>query len=157
MRNNEIKNEVDYIKQWKEKIKQKDFIYRLNKYKYNFHQFETIWTFVENIYTGKITLDEAKIQITKKLNQNTKKIRKKRNTFDSVNALYEGRELTLNALKSWIFSTNETQGKGLKILSPKQMLQRLPIALAQVKVGNTSWNLLNEIRQIIHYWYIFYW
>ena len=45
----------------------------------------------------------------------------------------------------------------LKMLSPKQMLQRLPIALAQVKVGNTSWNLLNEIRQIIHYWYIFYW
>ena len=30
------------------------------------------------------------------------------------------------------------------------MLQRLPIALAQVKVGNTSENLLNEIRQIIH-------
>ena len=30
------------------------------------------------------------------------------------------------------------------------MLQRLPIALAQVKTGNTSKNLLNEIRQIIH-------
>ena len=30
------------------------------------------------------------------------------------------------------------------------MLQGLPIALAQVKVGNTSENLLNEIRQIIH-------
>ena len=39
-------------------------------------------------------------------------------------------------------------GKGLKILTPKQMLQRLPIALAQVKAGNTSENLLNEIRQI---------
>ena len=38
----------------------------------------------------------------------------------------------------------------LKILSPKQMLQRLPIALAQVKAGNTSENLLNEIRQIIY-------
>ena len=37
-----------------------------------------------------------------------------------------------------------------KIFSPKQMLQRLPIALARVKVGNTSENLLNEIRQIIH-------
>ena len=36
----------------------------------------------------------------------------------------------------------------LKILSPKQMLQRLPIALAQIKTGNTSENLLNEIRQI---------
>ena len=37
----------------------------------------------------------------------------------------------------------------LKILTPKQTLQRLPIAFAQVKGGNTSENLLNEIRQII--------
>ena len=35
-----------------------------------------------------------------------------------------------------------------KILTPKQMLQRLPIALTQIKVGNISENLLNEIRQI---------
>ena len=39
---------------------------------------------------------------------------------------------------------------GLKILTPKQMLERLPIALAQVKAGNNSENLLNEIRQIIY-------
>ena len=45
---------------------------------------------------------------------------------------------------------NETNGKGLKILKPKQMFQRLPIALAQVKAGNNSENLLNEIRQIIY-------
>ena len=45
---------------------------------------------------------------------------------------------------------NETKGKGLKILTPKQMLERLPIALAQVKAGNNSENLLNEIRQIIY-------
>ena len=38
----------------------------------------------------------------------------------------------------------------IKILTPKQMLQRLPIALAQVKAGNTSENLLNEIKQIIY-------
>ena len=37
-------------------------------------------------------------------------------------------------------------GTGLKILTPKQMLQRLPIALAQVKAGNTLKHLLNEIR-----------
>ena len=43
-----------------------------------------------------------------------------------------------------------TKGTGLKILTPKQMLQRLPIALAQVKAGNNSENLLNEIRQIIY-------
>ena len=45
---------------------------------------------------------------------------------------------------------NETKGTGLKMLTPKQMLQQLPIALAQVKAGNSSKNLLNEIRQIIY-------
>ena len=48
---------------------------------------------------------------------------------------------------------NKTKGKGLKILTPKQMLQRLPIALAQVKAGNNSESLLNEIRQIIYFLY----
>ena len=41
-------------------------------------------------------------------------------------------------------------GKGLKILTPKQMLQKLSIALAQVEAGNTSKNVLNEVRQIIY-------
>ena len=36
------------------------------------------------------------------------------------------------------------------MLTPKQKLQRLPIALAQVKAGNNSENLLNEIRQIVY-------
>ena len=48
----------------------------------------------------------------------------------------------------------EKYGQGLKILTTQQMLQRLIIALAQVKAGNTSGNLLNEIKQIIYslYW-----
>ena len=75
---------------------------------------------------------------------------KKRNTFESVNALQEDRELILNAFRSGIFPMKEKQGKGLKMLTPKHMLQRLPIALAQVKGGITSENLLNEIRQIIY-------
>ena len=40
--------------------------------------------------------------------------------------------------------------KKLKILTPKQMLQRLPIAFAQVKAGNNSESLLNEIGQIVY-------
>ena len=44
----------------------------------------------------------------------------------------------------------EQEGKGLKILTPNQMLKRLPIALAQVKAGNNSESLLNEIRQIVY-------
>ena len=43
-----------------------------------------------------------------------------------------------------------TKGTGIKILTPKQMVQRLPIALAQVKAGNNSESLLNEIRQIVY-------
>ena len=42
------------------------------------------------------------------------------------------------------------QRKGLKILTPKQILQRLPIALAQIKAGNNSESLLNEIKQIVY-------
>ena len=45
---------------------------------------------------------------------------------------------------------NETKGKGLKILTPQKMIQRLSIALAQVKAGNNSENLINEIRQIVY-------
>ena len=65
--------------------------------------------------------------------------------------------MILNGFKSKIFLTEST-GTGLfntdnsklKVLTPKQMLQRLPIALAQVKAGNNSQNLLIEIRQIIY-------
>ena len=48
---------------------------------------------------------------------------------------------------------DETKGTELKILTLKQMLQRLPIALAKVKAGNNSENLLNEIRQIVYFLY----
>ena len=78
---------------------------------------------------------------------------KKRNTFDSVNAVYKGPELTLNAFRSGMFPIKEKQGKGLKILTPKKMLQRLPIALAQAKACDTSENLVNEIRQFIYFLY----
>ena len=42
------------------------------------------------------------------------------------------------------------QGLGLKILTPDQMLSRLPISLAQLKVGNNSEKLKNEIRQLLY-------
>ena len=44
-------------------------------------------------------------------------------------------------------------GTGLRILTLKQMLQKLPIAFAQVKAGNNSKSLLNEIGQIVHSFY----
>ena len=65
-------------------------------------------------------------------------------------AFYEGRELILNAFKNGLFPLKSTQGKGLIILTLKQMLQRLPVVLAQVKPANNSENLLNEIRQTVY-------
>ena len=41
-------------------------------------------------------------------------------------------------------------GQGLKILTPNQILSRLPISLAQLKAGNNSEKLKNEIRQILY-------
>ena len=46
---------------------------------------------------------------------------------------------------------SKQEGTGLKILTPKQMRQRLPIALAQIKAGNNSQSLLNEISQIVYF------
>ena len=44
----------------------------------------------------------------------------------------------------------QQQGSGLKILTPNQMLSRLPITLAQLKAGNNSEKLKNEIRQLLY-------
>ena len=46
------------------------------------------------------------------------------------------------------------EGKELKILTPNQMLKRLPIAPAQIKAGNNSESLLNKIRQIVSSLYL---
>ena len=53
---------------------------------------------------------------------------KKRDIYESTYALYEGQKLILNAFKPGIFLIKERKGKGFKILTPKQMLQILPIA-----------------------------
>ena len=46
------------------------------------------------------------------------------------------------------------KGRGLKIMTPKQMITRLPILLAHSKAGNNSQKLKNEIRQIAYSLYI---
>ena len=58
--------------------------------------------------------------------------------------------MVFKAFESGIFLKPKElkKGPGLKLLTPKQMLQRLPIALAQIKPDNNSESLLNEIRQI---------
>ena len=94
------------------------------------------------------------IRKTKPRNPEKRKLRS--DVLDSVSSLVNGREMVLKAFQSGIFHKLEESQKGegvnemLKILTPNQMLKRLPIALAQVKAGNNSEILLNGIRQIVY-------
>ena len=69
-------------------------------------------------------------------NPESKKLKKE--VMDSALALLQGREIVFTAFKSGLFLRLEEsqEGEGLKILTPNQMLKRLPIALAQIKAGN---------------------
>ena len=51
------------------------------------------------------------------------------------------------------FNEQKQQGLGLKILTPNQMLCRLPITLAQLKAGNHYEKLKNEMRQLLYSFY----
>ena len=109
-------------------------------------------------------LEEDQKKFKSELNEITSgnpkhKSEKQSYTIKNVRNLYDSRQKIINLLNDnakirseaiYKSKQNETKGKGLKILTPKQMLQRLPIALAQVKAGNNSESLLNEIRQIVY-------
>ena len=74
---------------------------------------------------------------------------------NNIKTPYESREKVIKLYDDYSTIVSETKckskyGEGLKILTPEQMLQRLPIDIAQVKAGNASEILLNEIRQIIY-------
>ena len=61
MRTDEIKNEIDEIRKWEEKDKEKDLKYKTNKYLYDFQEFETIRSLCDSIYAGKINIDETEM------------------------------------------------------------------------------------------------
>ena len=100
------------------------------------------------------------INVNNLLNGKTQpKQKKKALNFENTKRLLKGRQKVYNGFGSKIFPIGEqTQGierpldlaMRITTLSPKQMLQGSPIALAQIKAGNTSENLLNKIQQIIH-------
>ena len=55
-----------------------------------------------------------------------------------------------HAIFGYDYENEELSGSGLKILTKKQMVSRLPISLAQIQAGNNSTKLKNEIRQILY-------
>ena len=65
------------------------------------------------------------------------------NTF-----IIEENEKIINIVENILYFNQS--GEGLKILTPNQMLSRLPISLAQLKAGNNSEKLKHEIRQLLY-------
>ena len=78
-------------------------------------------------------------------------------TLANINIFYNARNNAIQFIQDYgsmileakRLAIEEQEGKGLKILTPNQILKRLPIALVQVKAGNNSDSLLNEIRLFI--------
>ena len=130
--------------------------------KYNFDNLDDPLTLLSNIKKGEISTKKAIEQqhmFFKYLN--TTRIENKndnqKRTLAYINMFYNARD---NAIKFIQYyggmileakkQAREQEGTGLKILTPNQMLKRLPIAFAQVKAGNNQESLLNEIRQIVY-------
>ena len=140
-------------------------VYKSTSRTYDFRGFKTIRTYGNDIRNNVTSLDAVNLEqanllahfhdFVEKKQQNHKILNRKKlrsDVLDSVGAFVKGRELMYNAFRSGIFHRCEKsqEGEGLKILTPNQMLKRLPIALAQVKAGNNSESLLNEMRQIVY-------
>ena len=96
---------------------------------------------------GKKNEDQVYL-IKKVLNRMKKTIEK---VPEDRKSMIEENEKMINIVEHILyFNQLEQQGSGLKILTPNQMLSRLPITLAQLKAGNNSEKLKNEIRQILY-------
>ena len=80
------------------------------------------------------------------LKDETKKMSKEKIKNEKPNQILE----TVNEILDFNKEIQKQQGSALNILTPNQMLSRLPISLAQLKAGNNSEKLKNEIRQILY-------
>ena len=156
--NPEIINEIKRIEEIEKNVDRNKMVYKGTNKTYDFRNFKTIRAFGNEIRNNVIGLDTANIEqanllsyiydFTKKTRpRNPAQIKLKADVTDSITSLVQGREMVLKAFQSGIFqaskeSQESQEGEGvnkmLKILTPNQMLKRLPIALAQVKAGNNS-------------------
>ena len=150
----ELNNKIDY-----NNLK---YVTANNRSSYTFSEVEDPITFLNEIKKGETSLEEAKItqenfleylSVIRKGNKNAEQ----KKTLANINMLYNARNEAIKFIEDYGLMileakklAREQEGTGLKILTPNQILKRLPIALAQVKAGNNSECLLNEIRQIVY-------
>ena len=162
--NPEIIAEIKRIEEIEKNVDRDKMITTISPNKnYDFRGFKTIRTYGSDIRNNVTSLKAANLEqanlmthfydfMKKKKPQDPEQKKLKSDVSNSVDAFIKGRELMYNAFRSGIFHRleNSQEGEGLKILTSNQMLKRLTIALAQVKAGNNSESLLNDIRQIVY-------
>ena len=129
---------------------------------YDFSTLKDTLTLFEEIKKGRISLEEIKNNQQNYLNylnalRKGNKSANQKNSLANINIHLNARNSKIKFIEDYSSMiieakklAKEQYGKGFKILTPYQMLKRLPIALAQVKAGNNSESLLNEIRQIVY-------
>ena len=135
-------------------------VYKGSNETYNFRKFKTIRVFANEIRNNIINMsmaDDEQDQLLRRINQfksktrlqNSESKKLKEDVLNSARALLR---MVFKAFQSGIVLRPEElkEGAGLKVLTPKQMIKKLPIALAQIKAGNNSGSLLNEIRLIVY-------
>ena len=162
-----IDEKLEKIIDLDKKVNNDDLIYRC-KGKFadtKFNEFDNALGINNKIRDGKEDLADVKKNQQKykyylgEIKKGTKKSKNKKTQYtilkcsikQAIEAIkfYDDYSLMMSEAKTKA-KQNETKGTGLKMLTPKKMIQRLPITLAQVKAGNNSENLLNEMRQIIY-------
>ena len=150
----EMNNKIDYDNL--------EYVVLSNDMAYNSSEEEDPISLLNAIKNGEMSIGEAKnsqqnylkyLNIVRKGNKNSrqkKTLLNNENHFNARNSVIKFIEDYSSMILEAKRLAKEQEGKGRKILTPNQMLKRLPIALAQVKAGNNSETLLNEIRQIAH-------
>ena len=129
---------------------------------YNFSELADPLTLLDKIKKGEISLEQAKnnqqnyFEYLKTIRRGNRNNEQKK-TLANINLHFNARDSAIKFIEdygSMILEAKklarEHEGTGLKILTPNQMLERLSIALAQIKAGINSESLLNEIRQIVY-------
>ena len=96
--------------------------------------------------------DEQNKDVVKPINNKLTKLKNivKNVPKDKVSRTEENEKIIDIVERILELNNKKQSGYGLKILTPKQMLSRLPITLAQLKAENNSEKLKNEIRQLLY-------
>ena len=156
---------LDKIEELTKKVDDNNLIFTIisTRKTIDFSKKDDSLTSLNKIKKGEITIEEAK-ESPKDFDKYLKIIRtgnknyEREKTLANLNILFNSGNQAINFIDGYGSMILEARQKaaeeqsrtGLKMLTPKQMIQRLPIPLVQVKAGNNSESLLNEIRQIVY-------